>query len=179
MALSAVQKVFYDWVHGQVAYPVIWVNPNAPRPDLPYISLHILSMVKMGGDYISKPNSLGIRKIFSDYYINLNISCYFTGDGSNINAFDVLSDLRQSLRTEAVIGLLNTNNISLIKELSSILFIPTIIATGFEQRASIDIQFGIAVSIDETIYIITKVDGKGDVNASGEHIEVDYQSEVI
>ena len=180
MGLSAIQKAFQDCVVAATGYAddhVIWLYPNAPRPTLPYIGLHLLSMVKMGGDYFSKPDNLGKRRIYSDYYINLNITCFFTGDGSKINGFDILNDMRQKFRTEAIVAILDTNKISLIKELSNIVFIPSLIATGFEQRAMIDIQFGIGTSIEEMLYIIEKVDGKGTIKTNGTDLEIDYKSE--
>jgi hypothetical protein len=178
MAFVDIQKALETWASGQTNYSVIWLNPNATRPALPYIALQILSLVKMGGDYISPVDLTGKRRIKSDYYINVNISCYFTGDGALVSAADVLADLRLSLRTEAVADYLTSQNVSLIKEISSILVIPKKVATGFEPRASIDIQFGTAIYVDELISTIDTVTGQGVINSGGDQITIDYESEV-
>lgn len=179
MAFVDIQKTLYDWVSGETMYPVIWLNPNAPRPALPYIGLHFLSLVKMGGDYIGKVDNEGIRKICCDYYININISCYYSGSGANVAELDVLSDLRLSLRTQSVADFLNENYISLIKELSSILYLPAHIATGLEPRAMIDMQFGTAVYKEDEIYLIETVEGIGTIKTdNGAQISVPYIAQV-
>ncbi len=179
MAISDIQDILYNWASGQTPFPVIWFNPNAPRPTFPYVALQMISAIKMGGDYISRPNIDDKRKIYSEYYLNLNISCYFAVDGSFIVPMDTLNNLRQSLRTEDVANYLHDNGVSFLKEISSILFLPVQVATGFESRATIDVQFGIVTEFEEDSYTIEKFEGEGTIKTNFDDLIIDYQGEVI
>lgn len=168
MLLSEIQSKLQKWAYDQLnllvgGLRVIWSWQNSPRPAMPYVILQILSMVRMGGDYISKPDALGKGKIIANQYLNLNVSCFYGSDGSRIDAINVLDNLRLSLKKEAVIKYLNDNNISVTKEVSSILNLPEVIATGFEQRATMDIQFGVATYIEDDLGLIETINGAGTV----------------
>lgn len=168
MLLTQIQDKIYQWAYDQLNLVpggprVIWSHTNAPRPAFPYVLLHLISMVRMGGDYIGKPDALGKAKIISNHYLNINVSCFYDTDGSRIDAINILDNLRLSLKKETVIKYLSDNYISLTKEVNSILNLPEVIATGFEQRATMDIQFGIATYIEDDVGLIENITGLGTV----------------
>ncbi len=163
MFLSQVLDYIYTWATGEAAIPAIWENPNAPRPALPYLSLHIMGIVRTGGDYISPPDVNGESKIISNVLINTTISCFYNDDASKINGMEVLNDLRMSLQKESVKQYFNENDLAVIKLISSVQDITTLTATGYEQRSVLDIQFATATFITDDVGLIEHVQGTGDV----------------
>jgi len=180
-ALDNFQKAIQNWVRDELnlmtgGLTAIWENPNAKRPTLPYVGLSILSFEKIGTDEVSKPDLNGFAKLIANYYVNITIDCYYGGNSQIIDGIKVLDSLRLSLGKQVVINHFTTNKIGLIKELTSILNTTTIIATGYEQRSSIDIQFGVKVYLETDTGLIETVEGQGEVNNNGQIIEVDYST---
>jgi len=74
------QKGIYDFF--QEVLPgerVIWAYANAPRPELPYISLEIKSNQTIGRDYISPVDCTGSITIFGNREFILEINFYGVG----------------------------------------------------------------------------------------------------
>lgn len=180
-ALDNFQKAIQNWARDEVnliagGLDVIWESPNAPRPSLPYLGLNILSFEKTSTDQLTVPDINGFAKLVSNYYVNVNVNCYYDGNSQLISGIQILDSLRLSLGKQEVINHFTINKIGLVKELTNILNTTTIIATGYEQRASIDLQFGVATYLETETGLIKMVEGKGDIDHYGQNIEKTYST---
>jgi hypothetical protein len=180
-ALENFQNAIQNWARDQVnlivgGMPVIWENPNAPRPSFPYIGLLIVSFEKVGLDDVSRPDENGIAKLIANYLINLTVNCYYEGNSQAIDGLKILDFLRLSLGKQEVMEHFYINKIGIIKEMTSILNTTTVFATGYEQRISMDLQFGATTYLESEEGLIEKVEGKGTFDHCGEIIEQTYST---
>lgn len=179
MAMSSIQLALYNWAKGQLllfpsAMSVIWEYPNAPRPTLPYVALNILSLTRLVKDYISEVDINGIAKLTAMHDMVVNISCYHSYDGSNMQAIDIVDYLRLTLLKQKVTSALNAAGISLIDANSTIHYLPANIATGFEPRATVDVRFGLVTSIMDSVGLIEHLAGTGTVENGENEIIINY-----
>lgn len=130
----------YDWAITVVptGMPVIYWQPNAPRPLVPYLTLFISSVVSINEDW-SSPESdlLGEIQMKGDRQFTLEVQAY-GGD-----PLTTIENIRTSLQKQTVLDTLRANGIAVYQALT-INDITNLIDTQFEQRAQIDILMGIA-----------------------------------
>jgi hypothetical protein len=165
MTLIDIQNTIQSWVAQQTGLTTIWGKQNAPRAAMPYCLLYILSINRVGLDELLPPDQNGIYEIKGQNYLNLNVSIFYKKDNATIDAISKLDDLRLSVNKQSVNDYFNANNLSFIRPLTNIVDLSEVIATGFEQRAMIDLQFLVATYITDTVELIETVLGKGTVNA--------------
>ena len=137
--IETVKTDLYDWAVANVpiSVPVIFYYPNAPRPEIPYISLFLLNFSQVGDDWHSSPNGSGSSDVIGDREMTLTINCY-GGD-----AFTTLENLRSSLQNQAVLDTLRYDGIVFVQQLP-INDISSLLDTEFEMRATMDLIFRIA-----------------------------------
>lgn len=90
--MDTIKQGIYNWVTNISGVQVIWLEPNAPRPDLPYIGLDIGSYQSVGEDYQTAPDDNGMASLFGDREFTLEIN-YYGSNGHNI-----MEKLRTSLQ---------------------------------------------------------------------------------
>ena len=156
---TIVKSNLYDWAVGAVpvGMPVIYYNPNAPRPTVPYVTLYLNSITAVNQDY-SYPNadSMGVINMKGDRNFTLQVQAY---GGEPLN---VLENMRSSLQKVTILDALRTAGIAFYQSLT-ITDITELVDSKFERRAQMDILFGIGqtytdnpgyfntVVVDETI----------------------------
>lgn len=171
-----IQNTIQSWVAQQTGLTTIWSKQNAPRPEMPYCDLYILSINRVGHDEELPPDVNGTYKIIGNSYLHLNVSIFYKKDNSTIDGINVLDDLRLSLKKQSVNAYFKANNLSFIRPLTNITDFSEVIATGFEQRAMLDLQFLIATYITDTVDLIETVNGAGTANNSGKIISINYEA---
>lgn len=137
--IETVKTDLYDWAVANIpiSVPVIFYYPNAPRPDIPYVSLFLLNFLQIGDDWHSSPDNIGSSNVIGDREMTLTVNCY-GGD-----PFTVLENLRSSLQNQSVLDTLRDNGIVFVQQLP-INDISSLLDTEFESRAAMDILFRIA-----------------------------------
>lgn len=176
MTLTDIQNSIQSWVATQTGLTTIWSRQNAPRPAMPYCSLYILSFNRTGFDEILPPDALGLYKIKGQNYLNLNVSVFYKKDDSTVDGIGILDDLRLSINKQSVLDYFTTNNLSFIRPLTNIIDLSEVVATGFEQRAMLDLQFLVATYITDTVNLIETVNGVGVVNNNDEIVTINYEA---
>ena len=144
LSYATIQTNIYTWAAANVpaGMPVIWYEPNSPRPvvslvKVPYITLLIASSIQINQDYSApNANSSGVINMSGDRQFILQIQAY-GGD-----TFTVLENLRTSLQKQSVLDTLRTNGIVFFNSFD-INDITTLVDSQFEERAQMDIRFGI------------------------------------
>lgn len=182
-AISDIQKVIYDWVDDflnvgkeeEDKLPIVWENPNAPRLIPPFISLKISGIERIGTSYFGDVDEEGKLKIIATNVINTDITCYKEAKSSKIDAVEILEGLRLSLGKESVTQHFYENDMSIVKSGINILFLPEIVATGFEPRATSEFKFGIGTYIIDDVGIIEEIEGTGEVETPDDKITLNYE----
>jgi len=162
--LIDIQNTIQTWVAQQTSLTTIWAKQNAPRPAMPYCALTILSLTRVGHDENLPPDNTGLYKIIGNSYLNLNVSIFYKKDDATIDGINLLDALRLSVKKQSVNDYFNANKLSFIRPLTNIMDISEVVATGFEQRALLDMQFLIATYITDTVSLIQHIDGTGTVD---------------
>lgn len=141
MALNfaTVKTNLYNWAVTQVpvGMPVIWWQPNAPRPTVPYITLFLQSITAVNQDWTAPDaNASGVVDMKGDRNFTLQVQAY----GSD--PLTLLENIRTSLQKQTVLDTLRANGIAFYQSLT-INDITDLIDSQFERRAQLDILFGI------------------------------------
>lgn len=148
MALNfaTVKLNLYQWAITVVpmGMPVIFYEPNAPRPTVPYVSLYLNSIVAVNQDWTeAEADSMGTVDMKGDRQFTLQVQGY-GGD-----PLTVLENIRTSLQKQTVLDTLRANGIAFYQSLN-IGDITELVDSQFERRAQLDILFGIAQIYTDT-----------------------------
>ncbi len=126
---------------------VIWERQNAPRPTIdlfPYVTLNLLTpRTKVGFrdslEYISGTNyNKGGQRTFG-----LSISVYSKDDSVYFEAIDLAEQLQDSLDNPLELETLALAGLAFFN-IGDILDTSTLLETGFEPRATLDLTVGVA-----------------------------------
>lgn len=161
MNTSEIQKLLYDWVSAETGLTVIWERANSPRPERPYIGLLVLALVPVGTACVSPPDNTGIATIIGQSVMSLSINSYLGMKASELNAINILEELRLSLWKESVKELFKNKGIGYLTVTNN-QNIEKIIGTEFEERGVLDINFLICSSISDDVGIIERAEGIGE-----------------
>lgn len=136
---QTVKNNLYSWAAANVpmGMPVIYWQPNAPRPKVPYVTLFLNTITAINQDY-SSPDSDANGAIFmkGDRQFTLQMQAYGN------DPLTVLENIRSSLQKQTVLDTLRTNGIAFYESLT-INDISDLVDSQFERRAQLDILFGI------------------------------------
>ena len=134
MIETALQDFFYTWVTAVLGstVPVIWYHPNAERPTVPYVALHISSDTRIGGASMrSAPDPItGIVTISEKR--ELGLYCQAHGLGSR----DFLSTMLKSLSRPSIIQTFATAGIAHVRS-EGIHDISVVRESTWEERKSL------------------------------------------
>lgn len=169
---DTVKTNLYNWAVSVLpaGMPVIFWEPNAPRPTVSYATLYLSSILATGQDWTeNEADANGIVDMKGDRQFTLSFQVY--GGPSPLT---VLENVRSSLQKQTVLDTLRANGIVFFQSLN-ILDITDLIDSRWEMRASMDILFGIGQTytdnpgyFDHMIVqeIINDVDGSVVINTT-------------
>lgn len=149
-----VKTALYDWASLvlPLTVPVIYYQPNAPRPEVPYVTLHILSSVSIHQDWSDNNiNNAGILSMKGDRQFTLQIQSY----GGDV--ITRLESLRTSLQMQSVLDTLRDEGIAFYQSFQ-INDITELVDSEFEKRAQMDILFGIAQTYNDNVGFFEEVE---------------------
>lgn len=149
-----VKTALYDWASLilPLAVPIIFYHPNSPRPDFPYITLHILSSISVHQDWSdNSTNNAGNLSMKGDRQFTLQIQAY----GGDV--ITRLESLRTSLQMQTVLETLREDGIVFYQSFQ-INDITELVDSKFEKRAQMDILFGIAQTYNDNVGFFEEVE---------------------
>jgi hypothetical protein len=150
---NVVRTNLYNWAIANIpsGMPVIYLYPNAPRPQVDYVSLYISTITQIGWDWTEDPtDNTGISNMVGDREFTLQAQAY-GGD-----PMTVLQNLRTSLQKQSVLDSLRVNGIVFVNWFA-INDVTELVDSRFEQRASMDILFRIADVYTDNLGVIDNV----------------------
>lgn len=137
---NTVRQNLYAWAITVVpmGMPVIFYEPNAPRPTVPYVTLYLNTITAVNQDW-SAPDAdnAGSIDMKGDRQFTLQVQAYGN------DPLTVLENIRTSLQKQTVLDTLRANGIVFYQSLT-INDITELVDSQFERRAQLDILFGIA-----------------------------------
>ena len=140
ISYATVKTNLYTWAVANLpsGMPVIYWEPNAPRPTVSYCTLFLNTILAVGQDWTENDaDSFGIVDMKGDRQFTLSIQVY-----GGTDPLTVLENLRSSLQKQTVLDTLRVNGIVFYESLN-ILDISDLIDSQWERRASMDVLFGI------------------------------------
>lgn len=152
MALNynIVKNALYFWATSVIpaGMPVIFWNPNGPRPKVPYVSLFLSSITALNQDY-SSPNADVNGDIYmkGDRQFTLQIQAY--GNTGIVDPLTILENMRSSLQKQTVLDTLRANAIVFYQSLT-INDISDLVDSQFESRAQMDVLMAIGQTYSDS-----------------------------
>lgn len=172
MNLNEVKEQVRVWAAANVAegVTVVFANQNAPRPALPYVTIHVTAMPEKEHASVGPPDENGDAEIVNDLAPTVSLQAF--GDGAR----DIMSGLRRSLDKVTVLQSLRAAGLPFIRDLSGVTDLSETVGTKFEDRAGLDLEFRAAGVVTDAVGAIESVEGTA-THETGENIEtnVNYQ----
>lgn len=166
-----VKQTIIDWCEYVLPnYSFIFYYPNAPRPSTFYHTIDLTSLSQIGEDYTFSPSSATDSP---EIVGNREFICNIQGYGGE--PFTRLETLRSSLQKLDVEELLEDGGIVYVTT-NPIIDLTSIVDTGFESRASLDIIFRIAQVQTQSGGIIQAVEGSGELHNGETITEVEFSA---
>ena len=165
--LTIIQRAIHTWVSGETELKTIWYNPNAPRPATPYALLSTLTgSVKTGF-------TDDLKYVSGDTYSisgqrTLSFSIKVIGEG----AVHAVSSLQSSLEKPTVLEALRASGLA-VWDSGSVQSIPEILETGIEERANLDVLFGVLSSVTDEVGFIEEVEVEEAIYTTPSGSEID------
>lgn len=122
----------------------IFANENGPRPSATYVTIHTMERHDLGQPVYPKTDVNGVQIVSWDEDVSVSLQCF------GPNAYDTLGLLAQRFKLHSTLELLQIADI-VVRDIGDIKDITEAIDNVFEKRASVDIVFGIAQSISDTV----------------------------
>lgn len=156
MTYSNLEEIIRNWI--LIAIPklqelpnqVIMANENAPRPSLPYFTINLTSMTKIGQSNILETDDAGIQRIKYDEDVNVSIQCY--GKQSK----DLLQRLKDSLQKTSIIKYFDDNCVA-VRDDSPISNTAILVDSTIEKRFLFELMVGFAREIEDNVGFVNSV----------------------
>ena len=133
-SIETIRLGLYNWVTTVTETNAIWLNPNAPRIELPYITLEIGNITTHGWDYEIPPDTLGKSALAGDRELILEVN-YYGNNGS-----DALELLKSSLGSHETIEQLGRSGLHYVNRLAEV-STTELLDVRWEQRRMIEFRF--------------------------------------
>jgi len=134
---------------------------DRPRPNFPYATWDLNSLVSIGHDALLEPNSSGEAEILGDREFVVPIQFYGCNPVTNLEHFET------AMRLQSVTAALDAVGVVFVQVVGSITDLTELIDTKFEPRANGDFLFRIGKSIIDT--------GVGNIEAA--QVDAEYKKE--
>lgn len=139
------------WAAGQSGLTTVWQNQDAPRPTMPYVTLHLLNRAILDSTPSYGPLISGIvqgtQTIERAYSYTLNVQVF---SSTVDDAFARAEALASSIDKRSVLDDFLVAHIGILS-VGPVLDIPKVVGLGWESRASFDIVFSTIGSITDTV----------------------------
>jgi len=148
--ISTIEKVIFDWAHLVLpTVKIIFYHENAPRPQTPYIALHLSTINSIGWDFVDGDGNLTGNRDFT-------VLCQGIGKSS----MDYLEALKTSLERPKIQAFLNSKSVVFVERLA-IACITELVDTRWEERNILDLKFRFAQTDKDNSGLIENINVRG------------------
>jgi hypothetical protein len=152
VSIESIQDALYKWVNSVLpTTPIIWYHENAPRPNVPYIALHLSMIDTVKQDYVDGAGNLTGNRDF-----------ILLVQGIGKNSMDFCEELKTSLSLPAIRAALRQDGIVFVNRLA-ITCISEVVDSRWEERNLLDLKFRFAQIDTDNSGTIDHFGIKGDV----------------
>ncbi len=141
MSMKSKRNALIKWVELSLNLPVgkvVWYQQNAPRPQKPYVSLHMGTSKTIGREQVLPVNEEGAAIIISHREVTLSV---FNFVPDNVDPVEMLMILQASLDSTKIRELFEAEDIAYAKTISGPQDVTFKLDTLLEQRATMDLIF--------------------------------------
>jgi len=140
---------------------VIFADPDAPRPEYPYVTLKVTLGNDIGYASESPPNDDGIIRVVKDFELTASVQVY-TADKAGLKSAGAIGfGLYNSLDLPSVYGRLS--GIVFVRRLTGLQDLTALLNTGREGRTHFDVMFRAGLVIEDDVGLIEHVIGEGEI----------------
>jgi len=150
---TTINDLIGRWLLEFTGIQAIRSQGKGTKPDTPYLTLRIASLITHGVDYVSPPDNSGMAIISGVREMIVNVQCY------GLNAFGILENVSHLNVHDGSQVFLKTENITFITE-RNLLDISGLNEITYEDRATTDLLFrfgtqytGVDVGLIEVVEI--------------------------
>ncbi len=129
---STIRKGIVIWLEAQSSLTAIRLDQNAAKPDDSHFQYRMTSIVKVGEDYVGRPNDNGLASVYG----NRDFTCQIQGFGAG--TVEKAEVLRDSLSNPIVHNTLRESKI-IVFDSTPVVDITGLDETEFEERSSFDV----------------------------------------
>lgn len=130
-------NVLYTLVTQLTGATVIWMNENAPRPPLPYVAIKVSPARRIGKDWYSPVNDMGLQTVIGDREFTLSIQVF--GAESPVS---YLQDVADKLQLISAGDKIRAQEMAL-RDVKPVMDISALLSnTKIEKRANLDVILG-------------------------------------
>lgn len=129
----------------------IFADENGPRPSAPYLTIKIMEKHPVGSPHYTNTDTQGVQQVRWDEDVAVSIQSF------GANAYDILATAVACFNKETVLTVLQAAEIA-IRSAGAVRDLTELLDSVFEKRASVDMVFGIAQSISDTVGWIERAD---------------------
>ena len=159
--LNTIKDTIYDWLNGETAVDVIYLDQNMPKINNPYFGLRINSIIRIGHDEIIGPDANGKVKVAGNRDFTLQILGY--GSGIIAKTVDAISTLQNPLIKQQ----LNDGGVIYFDD-TPVQDISGLDESEFEERSQVDVMMRTDTLIsDVDVGLIEIVNGEATYQQSG------------
>ena len=162
-----------DWLNtykNSAITEVIEADQNAPRPELPFITVKELARVEDENAYVSEPSDDGLAEVFQNQTATFSIQCF--GDG----AMSFMQELKTSLDKPSVHLFLRQRGAIYVRLVGGLTDISEVLGTKFEKRANMDLEFRQGIETQDDIGLIERVIGTGTMDGETSDFDTDNEA---
>lgn len=148
--------VLREWAEDQSGLTTVWAHQNAPRPSLPFVTLDIINVSRVGQATHTKSDADGNRDVIHDREATVSAQVYSNARDPR-DALERAADLRESLDLATVRQRLIEGGWA-VRGYELLTSVPDTEDTLWESRAVVDIRFGTTKQQLEDAGLIEKIE---------------------
>lgn len=148
----------------ELGIPVIWGNPNAPRPPKPYAAITITSDIQQANSSRSPLDEDFKSLIITHDMVTTSISVFSSIEANPMDGIERMRSLRQALVMPSVLLGLSEGGWSFIRVLMGPNNIPNLVDTRWEPRAIMDVEWRVVRSVLDDLGVVEQVNISGEIS---------------
>lgn len=146
----------YNWLASQTNRPVIYADQDGTSPELPFVTLKVLSENRLGHAHQESVDADGDMTITQPIEYTVSVNVY--GD-------DALAiSLCRSLEKPTVQQALNADDVAFVDVVSGPTDVAAVLGTGWEPRTNFDVRFRSLMTLADAAGLIESVEINSEIN---------------
>lgn len=154
-SFTEAENAIQAWAASASGLEAIIANQDGPRPPEPFVTVQVRDVGAQGLPYRTPPREDGTAEIHEDRTIMASVQIFGT------DALNLGNALRATLERQETRLTFLQDGITFVRA-QPVADLTQVVGTGFEPRASLDIEWRAAFQVADVVGCITSVETAGD-----------------